>query len=66
MPRNTASWDRVLRVVLGLVMLALVFVGPQTPFGWLGLILILTGAIGFCPLYRLVGLSTCPVTKTHG
>ncbi len=52
--------ERVLRVLLGLVLLSLVFVGPKTPWGWLGIILILTGASGLCPLYTLLGISTCP------
>lgn len=61
MVRNEASWDRAARVVLGLLVLALVFVGPQTWWGLLGLVPLLTGLVGYCPLYQLVGLSTCPV-----
>jgi hypothetical protein len=57
--RNEGMMDRTLRVVLGLVLLALVFVGPQTPLGWIGLVPLLTGLVGFCPLYRLVGFNTC-------
>lgn len=57
-PRNEGTVDRVVRVVLGLVLVSLVFVGPQTPFGWLGLILVLTGAMGSCPLYRPFGINT--------
>lgn len=57
-PGNEGMADRVVRVVLGLVLISLVFVGPQTPFGWLGVILVATGAIGSCPLYRLFGLNT--------
>lgn len=64
MPNNTASWDRIVRVIAGLLLVSLVFVGPQTPFGWLGLIFVVTGAVGFCPLYRIFGISTCPVNKT--
>lgn len=51
--------DRSARVVLGLVLLALVVVGPKTWLGLVGLIPLLTGLIGFCPLYRLVGVRTC-------
>ena len=57
-PRNENVVDRVVRVVLGLVLIALVFVGPQTAWGWLGLILVVTGLLGRCPLYRLLGMST--------
>ena len=57
--RNEGIIDRVLRVGLGVALIALVFVGPQTPWGWLGLVPLLTGLVGFCPLYRLVGLNSC-------
>jgi len=57
--RNEGTIDRVLRVGLGVALIALVFVGPQTPWGWLGLVPLFTGLVGFCPLYRLVGVSTC-------
>ena len=55
---NESRFDRGLRVVLGVVLLALVFVGPKTLWGLLGLIPLVTGFVGFCPLYRLLGLST--------
>ncbi len=57
--RNEGTIDRVLRVGLGVALIALVFVGPQTPWGWLGLVPLLTCVVGFCPLYRLVGVNTC-------
>ncbi len=57
--RNEGTIDRVLRVGLGVALIALVFVGPQTPWGWLGLVPLFTGVVGFCPLYRLVGVNTC-------
>jgi hypothetical protein len=57
--RNEGTIDRVLRVGLGVALIALVFVGPQTPWGWLGLVPLLTGLVGFCPLYRLVGVNSC-------
>ncbi|MFO1115720.1 MAG: DUF2892 domain-containing protein [Beijerinckiaceae bacterium] len=60
---NEGTIDRVLRVIVGLVLVSLVFVGPQTPWGWIGIVPLLTGIIGFCPAYRLIGLSTCPVKK---
>lgn len=52
--------ERVLRVLVGLGAISLVFVGPKTPWGWLGVIPVLTGATGLCPLYTLLGISTCP------
>ncbi len=60
---NVGSIDRAVRVAIGLGLLAIVFVGPKTPFGWLGLIPLATAALGTCPLYSILGLSTCP-TKT--
>lgn len=61
---NEGTIDRVLRVIVGLVLISLVFVGPQTPWGWIGVVPLLTGVIGFCPAYRILGLSTCPMKKT--
>jgi hypothetical protein len=63
LPRNEHTLDRVVRVALGLVLLAMVFVGPRTAWGWLGLIPLLTGALGSCPIYTLLGIGTCPVGK---
>ena len=61
LPANESTLDRGVRVVLGLALLALVFVGPQTPFGFIGLVPLATGLLGSCPLYTLFGFSTCPV-----
>lgn len=52
-------FERVIRVVIGLVGIGLVFAGPKTAWGWFGLIPLLTGATGLCPLYTLLGFSTC-------
>jgi hypothetical protein len=60
MPRNEGSLDRILRIVVGLVLIALVFVGPQTQWGWIGVVPLLTGIIGFCPAYAIFGIRTCP------
>jgi Protein of unknown function (DUF2892) len=56
--RNIGGMDRIIRVVLGIGLLALVFYGPETRWGWLGLVPLLTAVVGFCPLYRLLGIST--------
>lgn len=58
---NEGTPDRVLRVVLGLVLISLVFVGPKTAWGWLGLIPLVTGLVGTCPMYSLLGIATCPM-----
>lgn len=59
MTRNVGTIDRAARTILGLGLLSLVFVGPQTNWGWLGLIPLGTAVIGWCPPYALLGLSTC-------
>jgi Protein of unknown function (DUF2892) len=58
MHQNEGSVDRVARVLLGGVLLSLVFFGPHTWLGLLGIIPLFTGIVGFCPLYRALGLST--------
>ena len=59
--KNEGKFDRVLRVVVGVVLLSLVFVGPQTLWGWIGLVPLITGLVGSCPAYALFGLSSCPL-----
>ena len=64
---NEGTVDRALRVVVGVVLLALAFVGPETPFGFLGIVPLATGLLGSCPLYTLLGISTCPMkSPTNG
>ena len=59
MEKNVGGIDRILRIVIGLGLISLVFVGPQTPWGWIGVIPLLSAIVGFCPAYRLIGISTC-------
>ena len=61
--KNVGNLERPLRVIVGLILISLVFVGPQTVWGWVGLIPLFTGAFGFCPLYKIFGFNTCPVKK---
>lgn len=61
MKANEGKVDRALRIVAGLGLLSLVFIGPQTMWGLVGLVPLTTGAIGFCPLYKVFGLNTCPL-----
>ncbi len=63
MSANVGGVDRILRVIVGLILISLVFVGPQTPWGWIGVIPLVTGLFRFCPAYRLLGLNTCPMKK---
>ncbi len=60
MRQNEGSLDRTLRVIIGIALIAMVFVGPKTAWGWIGIVPLLTGLVGVCPLYRLIGMSTCP------
>ncbi|MBX3428375.1 MAG: DUF2892 domain-containing protein [Hyphomonadaceae bacterium] len=64
MPINEGTLDRVIRVVAGLAIISLVFIGPKTPWAWFGLVPLLTGLIGFCPAYALLGIRTCPARKS--
>lgn len=57
--KNEGKVDRTLRVILGAGLLALVFVGPQTPWGWIGVVPLATGLLGNCPVYSLFGINTC-------
>ena len=57
---NVGIADRIIRIVVGLVVLALVFMGPKTPWGWVGLVPLVTGVIGWCPLYSVLKLRTRP------
>jgi hypothetical protein len=58
-PRNEGMADRALRVIVGIVLISLVFVGPKTPLGWIGLVPLVTGLSGTCPVYTLFGMRTC-------
>jgi hypothetical protein len=58
--------DRIIRVVLGLILVGNVYAGIQTPSGCVGLILILTGAFGICPIYALLGINTKSVSEKLG
>jgi hypothetical protein len=61
MPTNEGTIDRALRIIAGLGLLSLVFVGPQTPWGWIGLVPLVTGLVGYCPVYSILGIRTCPL-----
>ncbi len=63
-PVNEGMVDRVLRVVAGVALLSLTVLGPKTMWGLVGIIPLVTGALGSCPIYTLLGLNTCPMKKT--
>ena len=60
---NVGSIDRILRIVVGLALIGLTLAGSIGPWGWIGVVPLLTGALKTCPLYSILGLSTCPVAK---
>jgi hypothetical protein len=64
MKKNVGGIDRVLRIVAGLILVALAATGQIGAWGWLGLIVLATGLFSFCGAYTLLGVSTCPV-KTN-
>jgi len=57
---NVGGIDRVLRILVGLALISLVFVGPKIIWGWVGVVPLLTGIFKFCPAYKLLGVNTCP------
>lgn len=61
MTRNEGTLDRVARVALGIVLLVLAFRGLYLPWTWIGVVPLLTGLVGMCPLYSLFGVNTCRV-----
>ena len=63
-PHNMGKVDRVLRVIIGAVLISLVFVGPKTPWGWIGLVPLVTSLVGTCPLYTVFGWRTCPMKES--
>lgn len=62
-PNNEHVVERVVRVLIGLAALSLAFVGPESAWGYLGAVPLLTGLLGSCPLYTLLGVSTCQLRK---
>lgn len=60
---NEGTVDRALRVLAGLVLIGLAASGTVGMWGWIGVVPLATGLIGFCPAYTILGLSTCPMKK---
>ena len=59
MLKNVGGLDRAARITLGVGLLSLVFIGPQTWWGLVGLVPLITGLARFCPAYGIVGVNTC-------
>ena len=60
---NVGGIDRILRIVLGFALIALTLTGTIGAWGWIGVVPLLTAALGTCPAYSLLGLNTCPMKK---
>jgi hypothetical protein len=63
MQTNVGTIDRILRAVIGLALIALTRAGTIGVWGWIGVVPLLTAALGFCPLYTMLGFSSCPMKK---
>ncbi len=63
MKSNAGGLDRILRIVAGLVLVGLAATGTVGAWGFIGVVPLLTGAVGFCPAYTLLGVNTCGMKK---
>jgi hypothetical protein len=59
MNKNIGTLDRTLRIVVGLALIALAATGTVGPWGWIGVVPLGTGLVGWCPAYTLFGIKTC-------
>jgi len=60
MKANLGSLDRALRIAAGVALIGLSVAGVIGPWGYVGIVPLLTGLVSFCPLYAMLGLSSCP------
>lgn len=63
MTKNVGNLERIIRIIVGIALIAIVFVGPKSVWGWIGVVPLLTGLIGWCPPYQLLGINTCSMKK---
>jgi len=63
MKTNVGSIDRIARLLIGLLLITLAAMGTIGVWGWIGVVLVATAALSFCPLYTVFGLNTCPMKK---
>ncbi|WP_020372446.1 YgaP-like transmembrane domain [Methylocystis parvus] len=59
MEANVGKTDKMIRIAAGVLLLSLAFVGPKTPWGFIGVVPLVTAFINFCPAYKLLGVNTC-------
>ena len=65
MKANVGGIDKILRIVAGVVLIALAATGTVGMWGWIGVVPLLTGLFGTCPAYSLLGVNTCPMQKSE-
>ncbi len=63
MKANVGGIDRVLRITTGLALIALAVTGTVGPWGWIGVVPLATAALGYCPLYTVLGINSCPARR---
>ena len=63
---NMGKTDRIIRVILGVLLIGNVFFALKHPIGWVGVILLITGIVGICPLYSLLGINTTSASEKVG
>ncbi|BAL23267.1 DUF2892 domain-containing protein [Azoarcus sp. KH32C] len=63
MKTNVGGIDKILRIIAGLLLITLAALGMGTPWTWIGVVPLVTGLMGWCPAYTLLGLNTCPMKK---
>ncbi len=61
MKANVGGADRAIRIVVGVALIALTLLNVIGPWGWIGIVPLITGVFRFCPAYSLFGMSTCPL-----
>ena len=64
MKNNVGGIDKILRVVAGIVLIALAATNVIGVWGWIGVVPLLTGLVGWCPAYTLLGMNSCPMKKS--
>lgn len=64
MTTNEGIIDRGLRIAVGLALIGLAATDTVGPWGYIGIVPLVTGAVGYCPLYALIGIDTCPMSRT--
>ncbi len=64
MKTNVGGIDRIIRIVLGLALIGLTLTGNIGVWGWLGIVPLATGAIGWCPPYSILGINTCKTKQS--